>query len=196
MLATTPLDSPTLIVQIFPLLVGSCEMVSAADRNWVQGRWEAMLQRLNIANVVLCWELVKEVWRRRDNFMHEQVRREAERLNSNSDRYIPASLKRKMGRPDSAQDSLLESMGQSDDVVQDSTGRLVRRRLTDGTMGRPGMFMPGVHGASEPRRLTAITSNVEPEYTVRGELHWLTVMTERHWEGEHILCFCCSLTNF
>ena len=72
-LAGTPLSSRTLILQIFPLLVGSCEMVAPEDRQWVTHRWEAMMRRLSIANVGSCWQLIQEVWRRRDSHSDEQA---------------------------------------------------------------------------------------------------------------------------
>lgn len=67
-LAAVPIGSRTLNIQIFPLLVGSCEMVDVEDRQWVKDRWEAMMTRLALINVSACWRVVREVWRRRDEW--------------------------------------------------------------------------------------------------------------------------------
>ena len=65
-LATVPLTSRTIIVQIYPLLAAGCEARNQEDRNWVRDRWAAMSQRMQIGNIDRCLEVVKEVWERRD----------------------------------------------------------------------------------------------------------------------------------
>ena len=65
-LAIIPVSSRLLIVHIFPLLAAGCEAESQEDRDWVEQRWDAMSQRMQIGNVDRCHEAVKEVWSRRD----------------------------------------------------------------------------------------------------------------------------------
>lgn len=66
LLATIPLSSRTNILHIFPLFVASCEFEGKEDRAWIMQRWTAMQQRLRIANIDRCIEVICEVWRRRD----------------------------------------------------------------------------------------------------------------------------------
>ena len=72
-LATVPLSSRTIIVQIYPLLAAGCEASNQEDRGWVRERWTVMSQRMQIGNIDRCLEVVKEVWDRRDRFK-ERVR--------------------------------------------------------------------------------------------------------------------------
>ena len=183
-LAGTPLSSRTLIVQIFPLLVGSCEMVALEDRQWVTQRWEAMLRRLSIVNVASCWDLVREVWRRRDSHIQEQARRFVTRpvgRNVSPGLFIPPNLKRKMPTADGLSEEAF-----FDAMVQDNGSRPLKRRLTfDASTGLLAGHGSGAHMVPLHRRHTDISiSNLEPEYTVRGYLHWLGVMADWGWEGE------------
>lgn len=192
-LAGTPLSSRTLIVQIFPLLVGSCEMVALEDRQWVSQRWEAMLRRLSIVNVASCWELVREVWRRRDSHIQDQARRLAARpagRNVSPGLFIPPNLKRKMPTADAiTDDAFFDAFGQDDILLRDTTGRPPKRRLTfDASNSLSAGRTSGGHMTPLHRRHTDISiSNLEPEYTVRGYLHWLGVMADWGWEGKSLL---------
>ncbi|KAJ9654767.1 hypothetical protein H2198_006206 [Neophaeococcomyces mojaviensis] len=194
-LASTPLSSRTLIIQIFPLLVGSCEMVSPEDRQWVTWRWEAMLQRLSIVNVSSCWKIVQEVWRRRDMHIQEQARGLASRSfgkHVSLGLLIPLNLRRRMQPAEAiADDALFDISGHGDMLFQDYDNGSTNRRFTSNpsrllesgiaSSGRPSPL---------PRRRTDITiSNLDPEYTVKGNLHWLGVMDDWNWEGELSLLF-------
>lgn len=68
LLARVPRSSRSCIIHIYPLLVAGCEAVTLEDREWVKARWEAMSERLWIGNVKKAWEVVAEVWARRDRF--------------------------------------------------------------------------------------------------------------------------------
>lgn len=137
-LAAVPISSRTLNIQIFPLLVGSCEMVDEDDRQWVKSRWQAMMQRLTLMNVSACWRVVREVWRRRD-----------ERVQANTGRF--------------SQNGTRES-------TRPGTGN------TDGTTFRQ-------QGAPPPRGRGKLSPMDTPiDYTVRGQLHWLGVMSDWAWE--------------
>ena len=59
-LATVPLTSRTIIVQIYPLLAAGCEASSAEDRRWVKDRWAVMMSRMLIGNLDRCWEVIQE----------------------------------------------------------------------------------------------------------------------------------------
>ena len=65
-LATVPVQSRTVIVQIYPLLAASCEATAPDDRLWALERWTQMQRRMRISNIDRCIEVVKEVWYRRD----------------------------------------------------------------------------------------------------------------------------------
>jgi hypothetical protein len=69
LLATVPISSRSCIIHIYPLLVAGCEAVTPEDRAWVKARWQAMSDRLWIGNVKKAWEVVAEVWDRRDRFV-------------------------------------------------------------------------------------------------------------------------------
>lgn len=187
-LAATPLSSPTLIIQIFPLLVGSCEMVSQDDRQWVADRWQAMIRRLSIVNVASSWELVQEVWRRRDLHIEEQARRLASRntgRNAAPLHFFPPSLKRMMAPTEAvSEDAFFDTLDGNEVMLQNANGRPLKRRMTfDASIRQSGAIASHTHVASGHRRHTDITiSNLDPEYTVRGHLHWLGVMSFWNWE--------------
>jgi hypothetical protein len=65
-LATVPLSSRLLIVHIYPLFTAGCEAYNREDRQWIEGRWQSMASRMWIGNIDRCWEVMQEVWARRD----------------------------------------------------------------------------------------------------------------------------------
>ena len=66
LLAAVPSLSNVHIVHIFPLLVGSCEAEPGEEREWCEARWALLRERLWIGNVDRALEVVREVWRRKD----------------------------------------------------------------------------------------------------------------------------------
>jgi len=194
-LAGVPLHSRTMIVQIFPLLVGSCEMVASEDRHWVTQRWEAMMQRLSIVNVKSCWKIVQEVWQRRDAHVEEHTRLWASRAmgsNLSSNLPIPPRLKRKMLSAETFDESsFFEPHGQYPGSAHRGEERPLKRHLTfDAPTGCSTNDFSYVHVGPTTRRHTdVVISNIGPEYTIKGRLHWLGVMTEWQWEGEFPFCF-------
>lgn len=189
-LAGVPLHSRTMIVQIFPLLVGSCEMVSFEDRQWVTQRWEAMMQRLSIVNVKSCWKLVQEVWRRRDAHIEEQARLLTSRSmlpNLSPGLPIPPRLKRKMVSAETFDEfSFFDQRGHEPGLVHRGEERPLKRRLTfDTSTGYPTSDFSHMHiGPMMRRHKDVEISSIQPEYTIHGHLHWLGVMTDWQWEGE------------
>ena len=65
-LVSVPLSSRVIIIQIFPLLVAGCELMGEDNRLLVEERWTSMTQRMTIGNLDRCWDVVHEVWKRRD----------------------------------------------------------------------------------------------------------------------------------
>lgn len=192
-LAGVPLSSNTLIVQIYPLLVGSCEMESQEDRDFATKRWESMMRRLCIMNVTSCWQIVQEVWARRDEHQAKQ-RLGSSRPGSSSNPnfsgppFIPPGLKRKTTMPEGAQDQfLVEASHTNQGFMVEHGDRASKRRLTFDMPGAERMSQKGRQMPFTNRRPgDAPISNIEPEYTVRGHLHWLAVMNEWQWEGESL----------
>ncbi|KAI9846056.1 MAG: hypothetical protein M1838_001418 [Thelocarpon superellum] len=66
LLSMVPLSSRAIIVHIYPLLAAGCEADDEETRRWVKYRWDAMARRMWIGNIDRCWEVIKEVWDRRD----------------------------------------------------------------------------------------------------------------------------------
>lgn len=71
LMASIPTNSNLHIIHIFPLLVSSCEAEPGEEREWCEARWALMSERLWIGNIDRALEVVKEVWRRKD----EQARK-------------------------------------------------------------------------------------------------------------------------
>ncbi|CAN6624310.1 hypothetical protein TRVA0_009S03136 [Trichomonascus vanleenenianus] len=65
LLASIPASSRTAIVHVFPLLIAGCE-AKGEDREWVRGRWKVLCEWMPIGNVEKAFEVVREVWRRKD----------------------------------------------------------------------------------------------------------------------------------
>lgn len=187
-LATVPLASRTVIVQIYPLMVAGCEAATAEDRQWVRDRWIAMGQRMRIGVIDKSATVTEEVWRRRDVYEAQPTTRR--KLVATAD-LQPA---RQRGSP----------------LVRSDTGSLMAA-----DPGRTGMVFSYVEegdasgavgdgsvGGRRPNRRNAsdrFVGAVDPAYTVRGHLHWVGVMWDWGWEGEfyrdHLLHVFVELTR-
>ncbi|SGZ49488.1 CIC11C00000000772 [Sungouiella intermedia] len=75
LLASIPSDSNVHIIHIFPLLVSSCEAEPGEEREWCEQRWALLTERIWIGNIDRALEVVKEVWRRKDEHTRK-VRRD------------------------------------------------------------------------------------------------------------------------
>lgn len=207
-LASVPLSSRTTIVHIFPLFAASCEVTDLEDRNWVMHRWGAMINRLKIGNVNSCWNVVQEVWSRRDTFESEKANRLLRQYASRGvpggnfvppvlD--VPPALKRKaqtadslfIGDNDSFNHIQTQFLGQQSggreevDPARRPPKRSVSMDTMDSGTGLLNMSM-NMPTMPQPRRQTSdimSSDQLEPEYTVRGHLHWLGVMSNWDWEG-------------
>jgi hypothetical protein len=184
-LATVPPSSRAIIVQIYPLLAAGCEASSMEDRAWVEDRWAAMAQRMLIGNVDRCWEVIKEVWDRRDAYDAEMVQREQRQCASRvSSGYAPLmeGMKRKFRIEEQ---DIVGSLEWSDPFG----GGDRKRRATNGEMG-----MPAPNGLHQLRNQSIYTTpNVGFEKTVRGRLHWVGVMKDWDWEGRLKPRLCYSI---
>ena len=159
-LAEVPLPSGTVIVHIYPLLAAGCEAATAEDRLWVQSRWEAMAQRMAIGNIDRCADVVKEVWRRRDESVSPSLT--FEDLSPGAFRSRHDSL---MASPeeDAEFGCIGAQTGAKDGAIDPSLLKL------DAGAGRGRLPPPRPGG-------------LEYEYTVRGRLHWVGVMKDWGWE--------------
>ncbi len=170
-LATVPLSSRAIIVQIYPLLAAGCEAVDEEDRKWVQDRWESMTQRMLIGNVDRCWEVIKEVWDRRDAFQAERRSRppRLSKAHTVPDEYVPS-----------------ENLGMKRKSSDSSAHwpNAVKRRATIGDMGFPTSAKVD-HVTM--RSADAVAEDMPHDMTVRGRMHWVGVMKEWNWESESMV---------
>ncbi|GIJ90147.1 hypothetical protein Asppvi_009099 [Aspergillus pseudoviridinutans] len=169
LLATVPSGSRTTIVQMFPLIAAGCEAEPGEDRQWVLSRWRAIQSRLMIGSIDRCIEVVQEVWSRRDTIESEKQRRH-ERVLSSSNPQSKAGAAGRRGPGLTSQgtkERSISSFGIPSDLAVSSKPQFV------GT-----------------RRSSAVSplENIEFEKTVRGKLHWVSVMQEWGWEGESLSC--------
>lgn len=171
-LATVPLNSRAIIIQIYPLLAAGCEAMGKEDRAWVKNRWEVMMQRMLIGNVDRCWEVVREVWDRRDADELEKGRQRHRRpafRNPAPYAFSTESMKRKFRSEDDS-----SPFGWTDGY---STSK--RRATFSGMVPASSsgvMFDP-------PRKKSVDTlEDIDFERTVRGRLHWIGVMKDWKWE--------------
>ncbi|KAE9981401.1 hypothetical protein BLS_007477 [Venturia inaequalis] len=163
-LATVPLSSRTVIVHIYPLIAASCEAVDEEDRHWVSQRWMSMAQRMKIGVIDRCADVVKEVWRRRDQYeMHTAIRRHP-------------PLKRGLSfDADGFNDG-----GDMNFAWNDSypLGGNRKRRATDGIFDLLKALRLGGRKVSRDDK----NGDTDVNFTVRGRMHWLGVMKDWGWE--------------
>lgn len=168
-LATVPLASRTVVVQIFPLMSAGPEADTAEDRQWVRDRWRAMEQRMRLGLLNKCMELTAEVWRRRDTY-------NTPRSSTSPERTRPAGMQSpQRSAPKRAFSSL---QGDDEQSWMEMMGSRQRRMTNRGVaeVKRPSVVSTD-----------AMTGLLDPAYSVRGRLHWLAVMMEWGWEGKSLL---------
>lgn len=182
-LATVPLGSRAVIVQIYPLIAAGCEAFDEEDRQWVRDRWMWMARMMKLGIIDRCAEVVKEVWDRRDAY---EPRSPKGRRNTSI--IPPASLKRGFTMEE---DEIGDPFEWDVDVFADLDGRNGggKRRATTGIFdARHAVRL----SASGPRIRKSSTDagtpgGIDPEFTVQGSLHWIGVMKDWKWEGMLIL---------
>jgi len=166
-------------VHIYPLLVAGCEAVGEEERNWVVVRWEGMRDRISIGNIDKAWEVVQEVWRRRDRFQNERVGRVAVPSVVGFGPLCGVMEKRRFSDPNDIDEILAWDPATS--MLDEYTSQTPKRRaMTDSTTGRPLIERVGRRSRDilqGPRK-----GDLEFEVSVKGELHWLGVMKGWGWE--------------
>jgi hypothetical protein len=166
-LATVPLSSRLIIVQIFPLLAAGCEAWDKEDRQWVEDRWQSMASRMLIGNIDRCWEVMQEVWSRRVAFYKAKEEKENQRRHGQGSMIIHSETSKRKFEEKLA----LDDMFSFSDMLTSNPGPKKQRNS-------------GFASASR-KRPEPITEDMDPELTVRGELHWVGVMKEWEWESKH-----------
>lgn len=158
LLATVPSKSGSCIVHIYPLLAAGCEAIGKDERDWVNNRWQNMCARMWIGNVDKSWEVVKEVWDRRDRFEWEQ----------HQARLASPQIGDFYGWPTGA-------------LSKDSATVPKHQAITNLDPGCSQQPRVG-----KRRNTAGVYEKGQPEYevTVRGKLHWISVMKDRNWEGK------------
>lgn len=148
-LAAVPVTSPATIIHIFPLLAAGCEASSAEDREFVTERWDAMRDRMCIGNLDRCWDVMREVWNRRD----------------------AAGASSSFAAPNNPSDILADDVR----IPGCIDPWLVSNAPSASHLPSPGRDEPG-----RPR------VKIDPELTVRGNLHWVAVMGDMRWESRFL----------
>ena len=173
-LATVPLSSRTVIVQIYPLLAAGCEAYDNEVRRWVEDRWLAMSQRMWIGNIDKCLVVTQEVWNRRD--MAEAAKEAAKLTQRRSMMMHSESSKRKF------EEEQMEDMFSFSDMLNGTSSSGSKRPRASFSMMQSGPSQP------KKNKPDPIVEQMDPEMTVRGSLHWVGVMKEWGWEGQSSLC--------
>lgn len=165
-------SSRSSIVHIYPLMAAGCEMVDKKDRTWVAKRWELLSSRMKLGIIDKSLTVTKEVWARRD----------AHAANRN---IFEITRNDGLHRSESQKRNLDEYLDNADDDVCWLGSQPKRRAPTSGlqhTTSISQLF------EQERRRSDTIPKDegkfLDPEYTVRGRLHWLGVMQDWNWEGK------------
>lgn len=178
-LATVPLASRTVVVQIYPLMVAGCEAVTSEDRQWIRERWRAMGLRMRIGVIDKCALVTEEVWRRKNAY--EAQPGTSRRLVATSE----LQPVRRHGEPLKRTRSGFEDAdpGRKGMVYSWVEGEGAQSGECSGT-GSPDSNSKA-DGERFPRRPKPLPLNIgkmDPAYTVRGHLHWVGVMWDWGWE--------------
>ncbi|KAF2097977.1 hypothetical protein NA57DRAFT_66475 [Rhizodiscina lignyota] len=177
-LATVPLGSRAIIVQIYPLIAAGCEAFDEEDRQWVRDRWMWMARTMKLGIIDRCAEVVKEVWDRRDSYEPRSPKRR------NASTVPPGSLKRGFSLDeDDVGDPFQWDV---DDIFGGGNSRNGggKRRATTGVYDVPHALRLSASGPRIRKSSTDADSpgGIDPEFTVKGSLHWIGVMKDWKWE--------------
>ncbi|KAF3901548.1 hypothetical protein ABW21_db0201128 [Orbilia brochopaga] len=177
-IASIPTTSRTCIVHAFPLLAAGCEAVGQEEREWIEKRWLDLMQRLWIGNIDRAWDIVREIWTRRDNYMSERQ-----------------SLSM-MGEIEYNMHSQYSSNGSTPaaSVMEDSTMYLDFQKMNEEAQGSPShsdMMWGGSTVAGDIRRSSPTPGSRikglemdewDYETSIRGRLSWVGLCAEWQWE--------------
>ena len=174
-LATVPLTSRAIIIQIYPLLAAGCEATEQEDRKWIKERWEAMKQRMLIGNIAACWHVVQEVWKRRDEAEEDETSKRYENAGTKWQAACSVSDPKPLKRKYDAEDDV-----QPNYDLEHRHARVKRRATIDSN----GLALGTIHHQRpSDKKSTIITETLPFDRTVRGKLHWIGVMHDWNWEG-------------
>ncbi|KAI9743796.1 MAG: hypothetical protein M1818_002530 [Claussenomyces sp. TS43310] len=176
-LATVPLSSRLVIVQIYPLLAAGCEAYDVEDRQWVESRWQSMGQRMWIGNIDKCWQVTKEVWRRRDEYELAEEQRRASRTSSRLPSIAHGESSKRKLEDELTNAASLDEMFSFEEMLNGTNlfpGGHKRHRTSVSSSVRA----PVMRKKSDAQSI----EEMDPEMTVRGRLHWVGVMRDWEWE--------------
>ncbi|KAH8153638.1 uncharacterized protein LAJ45_02451 [Morchella importuna] len=174
-IATIPMKSRSCIVHIYPLLAAGCEAVGK-ERDWVNSRWENMCSLMWIGNIDKAWEVVREVWSRRDYFELERHRMQTPP--SSTSRYHSPPIEEPSSKMVSGGGMEITDYGVWGPQADSENSRYKKLRIMAWSTPDP---------AIKRNKRTALAVGHEEgeswfEFTVRGKLHWISVMKDRNWE--------------
>ncbi|CAG8948856.1 hypothetical protein HYFRA_00001979 [Hymenoscyphus fraxineus] len=176
LLATVPLSSRLVIVQIYPLLAAGCEAYDNEDRQWVEDRWRNMAARMWIGNVDRCWDVMRDVWQLRDADEIAKAEKENRRRPTHGGMIHSESSKRRF-EEEMAMDDMFafESILGGNNSPQNGGISPAKKQRHNSASGV---------SAAGNKRLdqVTVTEDMDPELTVRGRMHWVGVMKKRNWE--------------
>ncbi|KAA8904973.1 fungal-specific transcription factor domain-containing protein [Sphaerosporella brunnea] len=162
LIASIPPASRCCIIHIYPLLAAGCEAVGHEERNWVKERWEGMSSRMWIGNIDKAWEVVKEVWYRRDVF----------RATHSVSRYRSPPY-----------DELNDVDIWNKEFEQGPPVVASPKRMFDfGTTRPPPHLQTTQRGGASDVLQEHRKGGYEYEVSIKGNLHWLGVMKDWRWE--------------
>jgi len=140
-----------------------------------------MASRMWIGNIDRCWEVMTEVWSRRDSALKaREAMNQRQRPGMGQAMIHSESSKRKF-EEELAYDDMFSF---SDMLNSTGGGPIIKKSRIGGAMVM-GMPMGSVMGRETGKRRSVaepITEEIDPELTVRGRLHWVGVMKDWGWE--------------
>lgn len=121
LMALIPTTSHLYVVHIFPLLLSSCEAEPGEEREWCEARWLLLSQKMWIGNIDRAYEVVKEVWRRKDEHRRKRNANPDEKFGEEDERLrnISSQISGLMAVVNSEQNS-----AQFDDITGGIASRL------------------------------------------------------------------------
>ncbi|KAH7311123.1 fungal-specific transcription factor domain-containing protein [Rhexocercosporidium sp. MPI-PUGE-AT-0058] len=173
-LATVPLSSRLVIVQIYPLLAAGCEAYENEDRQWVEERWASMASRMWIGNIDRCWEVMQEVWSRRDAAEAARNAAEKGKMKPGMSMMVHSESSKRKFEEELAMDDVF-----SFSDMLNGTSSAGKRQRNGRSLS--GTFSP--NGGMERKRVhEPVDEEMDFDVTVRGRMHWVGVMKDWEWE--------------
>ncbi|KAF3285401.1 hypothetical protein TWF970_010458 [Orbilia oligospora] len=177
-IASIPTTSRTCIVHAFPLLAAGCEAVGQEEREWVEKRWADLMQRLWIGNIDRAWDIVREIWTRRDSYVGEK---QGVSMVTDMDYTIRSHISSNSSTP-------------APTGIEDPTMFLDFQKLNEDLNGSPSqteMIWAGSVTGPDMRRSSPTPGTRvkglemdewDYETSIRGRLSWVGLCAEWQWE--------------